>query len=469
MTKNIILNTDSYKLSHYLQYPPGTETVVSYIEARGNNSYFENPEIVHAGVRPYLMDVLSQRVTKEDVDEADDIITMHGFKFNRDGWMEIVRKHDGFLPIYLEALPEGTVVPLETPQVQMWNTDESLPWLTSYLETSVLRSVWYMSSVATISRETKKIIWKWLEKTCDDPASQIDFKLHDFGARGATSEESATLGGVSHLFNFKGTDTTSALAGARKYYGETMAGFSIPAAEHSTITSWATESQRGEVEAFKNMITQFGGDGRIYAVVSDSYDIYRAVGDYWGTELKQMIIDKGGTLVIRPDSGEPLEVILTVFDILEDKFGFTLNQKGFKVLPPYIRVIQGDGVLPHTIDRILTMLWEEGWSAENIAFGMGGALLQKVDRDTFKYAMKCNAIKINGVWRDVYKDPVTDPGKKSKRGLLSVMPDFTTKTWSEGLRENQLIKMYENGNTYNKTTLSEVRERCKLQMKSVTK
>jgi len=225
--------------------------------------------------------------------------------------------------------------------------------------------------------------------------------------------ESAGLGGAAHLVNFKGTDTIVGMLCAQKYYGECDA-YSIPAAEHSTITAWG---RCNEAAAYENMINQYGSG--MYSVVSDSYDIYHAVEEIWGDELKDKVIAKGGSLVIRPDSGDPITVCNNVIEILGDKFGYTTNEKGYKVLNN-IRVIQGDGVNKAAIEGILKSLAAKGWSADNIAFGMGGALLQGVNRDTLKFAMKCSAVEVDGEWIHVYKDPVTDPGKRSKHGRVKL-------------------------------------------------
>lgn len=420
---NPILHTDSYKMSHYLQYPPGTEKVWSYIESRGlsadtkrwfDQERFGPIEIVHFGIKPYLLDYLWEPITAENVADAYNVCQKHGVPFNIDGWLRIINEHHGYLPLVIQSLPDGMVVPIGTPQVQVTNSDRALPWLTSFIETALLRAIWYPSTVATLSREIKKRIKHYMELTCDN-LDGLDFKLHDFGARGASSGESAGLGGLAHLINFQGTDTMEALMAYDLYYGgDLMPGFSIPAAEHSTITSWGRE---GEVAAYRNMLDKFSQPGAFFSVVSDSYDIYHAVANIWGDRLRHEVMSRGGTLVIRPDSGRPNEVVLAVLDMLGSRFGFTTNSKGFKVLPPYLRIIQGDGMEPDTIVDMMDVLKNNGWSIANIAFGMGGGLLQKVNRDTFKYAMKASAATINGELIDVYKDPVTDKGKKSKRGV----------------------------------------------------
>ena len=432
-TKNIILSVDSYKTSHYKAYPEDTTMIASYIEARKNNSPYNINEVVFLGTEMF-MDSYLNPITKYDIDEAEDTITKHGLPFNREGWEHILNEWGGMPPLAIRALPEGSLVPFGVPQVEVWNTDEKCFWLTSYIETALLRAIWYPSSVATISNYCKRIIYHFLKQTSDDPAGQILFKLHDFGARGAASAEAAAIGGVAHLVNFRGTDTIEALSLARETYSCGMAGFSIPAAEHSTVTAWGRE---GEIAAYENMLDKFSSPGHMVAVVSDSYDLFNAIANIWGGTLKKKLIETGGTLVIRPDSGNPIEVLKKVFDILESKFDITLNQKGFKLLPNYIRVIQGDGVNPDSIYNILNVLTNMGWSTDNIAFGMGGALLQNVNRDTFGYAMKASVKQGTETGAiGISKNPITDAGKKSKEGYHFVNLD--NKIYTSDMEETTL-------------------------------
>jgi len=410
LAKNILLNTDSYKTSMFKQYPAGTTGVYSYIESRGG----QYDSTLMFGLQAFIKEYLLDPITQADIDIADEILTAHGEPFNREGWEYILRVHNGYLPLIIRAVPEGTVVPVSNVLATVENTDPACFWLTTYLETALLRAVWYGTTVATQSKAIKKVIQHYLEMT-GDPTT-IDFKLHDFGARGVSSMESAGIGGAAHLVNFMGTDTITGILYAREYYNAGIAGFSIPAAEHSTITSWGRDN---EVKAYENMLTQFAKPNSILAVVSDSYDIFNAASKLWGEELRQKVIDSGATVVIRPDSGDPDTVCRKLVQILGEKFGYTTNAKGYKVLNN-VRLIQGDGVNERTIRQILGGFQAFGWSADNIAFGMGGALLQIVDRDTQRFAMKCSSIKINGVWTDVQKDPVTDSGKRSKAGRVTL-------------------------------------------------
>lgn len=451
---NLILNTDSYKFSHFLQYPKGTTHVSSYIESRGGIY----KDVVFFGLQAFIKEYLMKPITISDIDEAQEIVEAHGEPFNRKGWIKILMDHDGYLPVIIQALPEGTVAKPGIPLVQVINTDPELPWVTSFVETALLRAIWYPTTVASRSRYIKGIIRKYLEHTADTTDS-LAFKLHDFGARGVSSKESAGLGGMAHLVNFMGTDTVEALVYARKYYGEKIAGFSIPAAEHSTITSWGKDN---EAAAYANMLDQFSGPGRLVAIVSDSYDIFRAVTDIWGGVLADRVRDNGGTIVIRPDSGDPRRVPVQVIELLMEKFGYKVNSKGFKMLPDYLRVIQGDGIDEDSIEDILISMAGRKLSADNIAFGMGGALLQGLNRDTLSFAMKASAAKINGVWVDVYKDPVTSTGKKSKKGYQVVTLQNGELVASAGdpekkVKGNLLETVYVCGDLKREQTFSDVR------------
>jgi nicotinamide phosphoribosyltransferase len=413
---NPILATDSYKHSHFLQYPPEARAISAYIEARQND--FAD-EVLFMGLQPYLIDRLGRPITQGDIDEAEAVCAAHGVPFNREGWQIILGEHGGYLPIEVRALPEGMIVPTGVPLVQVETTDPRLPWLATFIETAMLRAIWYPTTVATLSRQCRLIIRAGLEKTSEDVDGQLPFKLHDFGARGTSSGESAGLGGMAHLVSFMGTDTMEGLIAARRFYGADMAGFSIPAAEHSTMTSWG---RAREVEAYANMLEAFDGDGKVVAVVSDSYDLDAALTSIWGGSLRDKVLTRKGTLVVRPDSGDPVETPVRAIRTLWEAFGGTINAKGYRVLDPHVRVIQGDGMTPATIAKLIDRLIEEGFAIDNIAFGMGGGLLQHVNRDTLRFAMKANAIRdAGGAWHDVAKAPATDPGKASKAGRQAVV------------------------------------------------
>lgn len=451
---NLILRTDSYKHSHCAQYPPGTETVYSYFESRPGAQF---PATLFFGLQYLLRRHLVGRVVdRERIDQAELLLGQHfgGAVFQRSLWDYIERRHHGLLPLEIRAVPEGTVVPTGNVLFTIENTDPQCAWLTNFVET-LLVQVWYPCTVATISHAARQGILGWLQRT-GDPA-RIDFKLHDFGFRGTSSVESAGIGGLAHLVNFKGTDTLEALTTGLRHYDAGIYGFSIPATEHSTITAWGREH---EVQAYRHLLRQYP-HGTI-ACVSDSFDIMRACTELWGGALKDEVLARDGTLVVRPDSGDPPTIVVEVLERLGAAFGARQNDKGYRVLHDKVRVIQGDGCTLAMIDQILAAMAAHGWSADNIAFGMGGGLLQKLDRDTQRFAMKCSAVQVDGAWRDVWKQPRTDPLKNSKRGRLALVrtPDGGFATVPAPAEGDLLQTVFRDGELVAPTTFEAVRARA---------
>lgn len=457
--RNLILNTDSYKPSHIGLFPPGTTGLYSYLESRGG----KYGSTVFFGLQAFLKEYFEGGVLRgEDVDDAADFFRAHGEPFNAGAWENLVLKHHGALPIRIKAVAEGTVVPTHNVLMSVESTDPEFFWLPSYLETMLIRAIWYPTTVATQSHYIKRTILQYLNETADAPAAEIGFKLHDFGARGVSSSESAGLGGMAHLVNFRGSDTIEGIRYAQRYYGceGGMPAFSIPATEHSTIISWGREN---ELAAYRNVVDHFAKPGALFACVSDSYDLWNVLENVWGGELRDQIEKSGATLVVRPDSGNPAEVVLKTLQTLERKVGAPLNMRGFKLLPKWIRVIQGDGINHESIEEILSVMRTHNYSASNIAFGMGGALLQKVDRDTQKFAFKPSEVIVNGDARPIAKDPVTDPGKKSKGGRLALVHGPGGKLMTvdpaklHGARQDLLDVVFENGVVERTQTLDDVR------------
>lgn len=461
MKRSIITKTDSYKATHGAQYPKGTEVVYSYLESRGGK--FNNT--VFFGLQYILKEHLTTPLTKEDVDRAELFWNSHfGSKgiFKREMWDHIVDNLGGNLPIRICAVPEGTVVPIKNALMTIENTDIKCAPLTNFLET-ILLQVWYPTTVATYSRECKKIILKYLKETGDP--SLLPFKFHDFGYRGVSSDESAMIGGAAHLVNFMGTDTVAGIEMLMLYYNADMCGFSIPASEHSTMTSWGKDN---EGKAYENMLDTYPTG--LVACVSDSWDIDNAVDKIWGQDLHDKIMKRDGTLVIRPDSGDPVEITLRIIESLGKRFGYTANEKGYKVLDPHVRIIQGDGVNLESIEAILANFKNNGWSADNIAFGAGGKLLQAHDRDEQQFAIKCSSITINGTETDVYKQPKTDPTKNSKRSRLNLVKDLdgvirtreSGKTYTTEAELELLVPVYENGKLLVEYDLQTIRDNAKI-------
>lgn len=457
---NPITNVDSYAYSHWKQYPKNTTNVFSYIESRGG--FYD--KTIFFGLQYFLKEYFCTPITQENINEASAFVEQHMGPdiFNKAGWQYILDVHSGYLPLRICSVAEGTIVPTHNVLVTIENTDPACFWLGSYFEAAILRAAWYGTTVATNSYAMKQTIKKYLELTGD--VSLLSTRLHDFGFRGVSSFESACIGAASHLINFIGTDTGPGIKFAQKYYNETqMLGFSIPAAQHSTTTSWG--GRDGEVKSFENMIDQFAGQDKLYAVVSDSYDIYHAIIQHWGTTLREKVIQSGGTLVVRPDSGDLLEVTLNCVELLGDKFGFSVNEKGYKILNPCVRLIQGDGIDNQTVGQILANYAKNGWSSSNIAFGCGGGLLQKLDRDSLKFAYKCSSVDVDEQQRDVYKDPITDKVKKSKKGRLMLFRDRETQEYFTDLNTRQskvrgepmLMPVFENGRILTEYSFTQVR------------
>ncbi len=464
-TQNLLLLADAYKYSHYKLYASDTTKIYSYLESRGG--MFN--ETVFYGLQYFLKEYLEgQAFTKENIDEAEEVLNgVFGRKgiFKRENFEYILDRYNGQLPIRIKAVAEGAVVPVKNVLMTIENTDPNCFWLTNFLET-LLMQVWYPSTVATLSREIRKTVEQYFELTADDASKAfIDFVLNDFGFRGVSSVESAGLGGSAHLINFMGSDTVYASAFAKKYYdAKKVYGMSVPATEHSIMTLKGSE---GEKEIFDHVLNAYP-DG-ILSCVSDSYNIFNAVGELWGKEFKDKIMQRNGTLVIRPDSGDPVQTLLKVFEMLFDRFGFTINSKGYRVLPRQVRVIQGDGIDYESIQLIYKMLIANGISAENLLLGMGGALLQKVNRDTQKFALKCSYAEVNGEIVNVQKSPMemTKQGelvksfKTSKAGKLKLIQTETgLKTVKENERgEDTLETVFENGEIKKTHTFEKIRER----------
>ena len=452
----VIIDSDSYKTSHDRQLPPSATRVFSYLESRGGQFDDQVMFGLQYIIKRYLTGVV---VTHQQIDMAKAIIESHMGSpkaFNEAGWRYIVDHCGGRLPLRISAIPEGTRISAHNALVTVVNTDPNCYWLVNYMETALMR-VWYPITVATLSRNIRTVLERYLELT--GSPELIDFMLQDFGSRGSTSSESASIGGAAHLVNFKGSDTMVAIPFLMKYYGATtMPAFSVPASEHSTITSWG---RLRETEAYRNLLTLYPTG--VVSIVSDSYDIFNACDVIYGQMLHDVIMQRDGVLVIRPDSGDIIPTMLRILEILGRRFGTTVNSKGYRVLPPQVRVLQGDGMNYNTIQLLCRALMDAGWSLDNIAcFGMGGKLLQGVDRDTLKFAFKCCAIEVDGVWMPVYKDPITDPGKTSKQGIVYVLLNGNryetyTKLTLDPVAEDQLIPVFENGDILKKYTLDQIR------------
>ena len=449
---NFSIITDSYKLGHWKMLPTGTEYVYSYFEARTGAKY---KQTVFLGLQKLLKELESIRITMEDVELGKAFTDAHigPNVFNYDGWKHIVENHNGRLPLEIRAVAEGTAVPINNVLFTVVNTDPKCPWLVGHVET-ILTHVWHPSTVATLSRTTKEFFMKVMEETCDT-LEKLPFMLHDFGMRGVSSLESAEMGGLGHLVNFMGTDTVPAILAGWKYYNtKEMLGFSVNATEHSIMTSLG---RKDEAQVIADLIEKFPTG--ILSIVSDSYDIEACVRELYGERFIEAILNRDGVLVVRPDSGDPVSTIMALLNIIEDKFGSYKNQKGYKLLNDKVRLIWGDGIDLSGIKDIVNAMIAQKWSVDNICFGMGGGLLQKVNRDTQRFAFKSSAQCRYGVWHNIFKDPI-DKSKRSKKGKLALIKEngiFKTVSQEEGKGRDLLIPVFKNYKVTKEYKFEEVR------------
>lgn len=470
LNDNLALATDGYKVTHWLQFPKGTNRSFYYLEARGGK--YEATMV--AGCK-YLAHLLSQGITAKQVEDARAFYKIYfGGKdlFNYEGWMRIVNEFGGKLPVRVRCVEEGMVVPIKNVLVTIESTEDGFGWLCGYLETLILRAVWYSTTVATISFETKKSIKHFFDKTTDLTGVEKEAAyrrcLVDFGSRGVSSGESTALGGMAHQYNFTATDNVESAVFSLKMFGE-IGGFTIPAREHSTTTCYLNED-----DAFMNSVEEFGeGD---FAMVMDSYDYEDALKRVTcDGEFRKMLTEKGGVCILRPDSGCPIDVVMTALQMVARNVGYTRNSKGYKILDKRFRVIQGDGVDGDEVYRILSWMESKKFAAENVSFGMGGGLLQRLDRDTQRFAMKCSAMEVDHIWREVFKAPKTDMSKASKKGFLDLLLDengeyYTSITmdyqeYVANQFESQMTTLFENGETLYNPSLDEVQYNAELTLR----
>lgn len=458
--KNFILDTDSYKFSHFQGYAPGATNIYSYAESRGG----VYPATVFFGLQKFIKELAEVRITGAMIDEAELFAKAHGVPFNRKGWEIIEDEHAGYIPVVIKAVPEGTLVPTRNVLVTVENTDPRMPWLTSYIETALLRATWYPTTVATRIHYMKQRIKPYFDRTSD--VGDMGFAILDFSARGCSSTETAEIGGMAHLLSFVGSDNIPAVVAAARFYDEPMAAFSVAATEHSVMTSFGEENEEA---SFGYLIDNMMLEGGILSVVSDTWNVFRAT-DYWG-ELAGRIREKNGTLVVRPDSGEMRDVLPRILERLMSSFGYDVNSKGFKVLRN-VKVLQGDGIDENSVTEPFQIAEEMGISADSIMTGSGGGLMQaNIDRDTCKFAFKASNVRfVDGTEQGIAKNPITDPGKMSKRGRLKLLDcgqyHFATATSGDpdfnGLRDH-LHTVYKNGEVSNMETLGQIRERLSQQ------
>lgn len=441
-TFNIMTYTDSYKVTHFKQYPPDTEYVMSYLTARKGGEIV--PFGFQAEIKKYLAGDLVTRAAM--LTAKRDSKAHFGYDaLNWQGWDWIYNSHFGHLPLEIRIAPEGKVVPAQYPLMTVVNTDPFVPWLPNYVETLLVHP-WYPTTIATRGRRSFGVLRHYAELTGD--VSRVPYKYHDFGFRGVSSVESAGIGGSAHAVYFRGSDTFGPVINfLRNYYGglgnEIV---SIPAYEHSTVTTWGRDY---ELDCYANALEQYP-TGPV-AIVGDSYDIEYACKVLFGSKLRDRILHRDGVVVVRPDSEDPVESVKSVLGYLGNAFGTKTNDKGHRELPPQVQIIQGAGIKSDTMEHICHQMTGLGWSLNSYNFGSGSGLLQEVARDNNGVVFKACGIKRKGRdWEDVYKSPKTDPDKRS-------FPRSVIKQ-----HEKDMVTIFRNGKMHNETTFTDVRERAAL-------
>lgn len=427
-------------------YPKNLTNQYAYLESRGGIF----PETVFFGLQEMLLKYFEGFVfTYQDILDAETFLEDHfgsANVFNKEAWLRLYDAHHGMLPLRIKAVEEGTIVPTRNVIMTVENTDPEFPWLTTFFEDYFLH-LWYPITIASQSHYLRQQIRSIGVNASDNIDDVVDFMVHDFGYRGTTGEEAAQRGGAAHLLSFKGTDTIAGIRFLQEWYRDSsipeMYGFSVPAAEHSVIMS-----HKSEEEAFRHILEAYPAG--ILSVVSDTYDYQNAVSNLWGGVFRDQVRERKGRIVIRPDSGDPVATVLWTLHELENNFGWTLNSKLFKVLPDYVRVIQGDGMDVESIPSLYRAIVKEGFAPENVIVGSGGGLLQNVTRDTLKFAFKVSESRYaDGTVRATAKSPKGDKGKTSKSGRLALIYNNgeyeTVPETPEIGSQNILTTVFENG------------------------
>jgi len=482
---------DSYKLDHRSQYPEGTTMVYSNFTARSDRhktvpDFMWSGKTVFFGLQYYIRKFLIEdwntnffnlpleTVMSRYIRRVANMIGSKAITYEH-----IEKLHNlGYLPIEIKALPEGSLVPIRVPMLVIYNTHPDFFWLTNYLETSLSSYLWKSITSATTAYHCRKFYNEMAVATGADPYF-CQFQGHDFSARGMSGMEDSSLSGAAHLLSFSGTDTVCAIDLLEDYYGansdKELVGVSVAATEHSTMQLNGNEN---EFETYKRLITKVYPSG-IVSIVSDTWDFWNVLTDYL-PRLKDVVLAREGKLVIRPDTGNPADIICGdpaadpdspegkgAIKLLYQTFGGRINAKGYIELDPHIGLIYGDSITPWVAADVFARLATMGFASTNVVFGMGSYLYQCVTRDSYGMASKSTYGEVGGVGKDIFKDPKTDKGslKKSAVGLIAVQLDsagnMVLKDRQAELHPTSCLleKVYSNGILLRTHTLSEIRSR----------
>jgi nicotinamide phosphoribosyltransferase len=485
---NPLLLTDGYKTGHHQQYPKGTTLVYSNFTPRSNKYAPKGCEQLVSFGQQMIVKQIHDAFANEFFNRPKDEVCG---EMKRELSMYLNTDYDvshfealhdlGYLPIHIKAIEEGSLVPMKVPVLTIYNTNPDFYWITNYLETIISNLLWKPMTSATIAYQYRKVLTKWQEKTDAERGWFIDWQGHDFSMRGMDSVDAVISSGLGHLTSFSGSDSLPTIFGARKFYNEIgfVAG-SVNATEHSVMCAGTKED---EVGTFRNLMQTYPTG--ILSIVSDTWDLWKVCTEHVVT-LKEEILARDGKVVIRPDSGDPVDIICGiklgeekgtelipelkgVIELLWDVFGGTVNEQGYKVLDPHIGAIYGDSITIDRAEEICKRLESKGFASTNIVLGVGSFTYQFNTRDTFGFAMKATYVEVEGEGREIFKNPITDDGtKKSATGLLSVFKSEDNLAFKlydhcdwETEAKGELQTIYKNGQFENQTTLTEIRARLK--------
>ncbi|QHH92931.1 nicotinate phosphoribosyltransferase [Acinetobacter gyllenbergii] len=482
---------DFYKADHRRQYPVGTEYVYANFTPRSSRLAKMLPDfddkIVFFGLQGFIKHFLIETWNEGFFNQAKAKVVA-AYKRRMDNALgegavpveHIEALHDlGYLPLKIKALPEGSRVNIKVPVLTIINTDPNFFWLTNYIETVLSAELWKSCTTASIAYEYKRLLTQYAEKT-GAPLDFVAVQGHDFSSRGMSGIYDAAQSGVGHLTSFIGTDSVASIDYAEEYYNATgIVGVSVPATEHSVMCMGSEES---EIETFRRLICELYPAG-VVSIVSDTWDFWRVITEF-SVELKAEILKRQpnalglAKVVFRPDSGDPVKIICGDPDAERDSpaykgavqclweiFGGTETAQGYKVLNERVGLIYGDSITLERAQNILKGLEAKGFASNNLVFGIGSYTYNYLTRDSFGFAVKATWGQINGVGRELFKDPVTDSGvKKSAKGLLRVEQtengfELFDQQSFEQEKMGALQTVFENGQLLRECSLDQIRER----------
>ncbi|MEP0213660.1 MAG: nicotinate phosphoribosyltransferase [Cellulophaga sp.] len=481
---NPLLYTDGYKVDHRRQYPEGTTLVYSNWTPR-KSRIDAIEEVVFFGLQYFIKKYIIEEFNtnffnkpKKEIAEKYSRRINNYLGPNSVGIKHIEDLHDlGYLPMVIKALPEGSSVPIRVPMMTMYNTLPEFFWLTNYFETILSTTIWMPCTSATIAKQYRGILDKYAEETSTVPEF-VDWQGHDFSMRGIAGMEASVMSASAHLLSFSGTDTIPAIDFLEEYYNANsdteLVGGSVAATEHSVM---CMGTNTGEEETFKRLITEVYPNG-IVSIVSDTWDLWKVLTEYL-PNLKDEVLARDGKVVIRPDSGDPADIICGnpngkteeekkgVIELLWEIFGGKTNSKGYKELDPHIGAIYGDSITTERATNICERLKQKGFASTNVVLGIGSFTYQYNTRDTFGFAMKATYGEVNGEGREIFKDPITDDGtKKSAKGLLKIEKENGTYklvdqvNWEQE-KTGELKEVFKDGKLLIDDSLQDIRNRVR--------